>query len=331
MTLTSSTNTLTDPALDQERKRMPLWLRRPIGTAGNKNSVENTVKEYGLHTVCTEARCPNKGECFGRGRATLLILGERCSRACAFCAVGHGPSGAPDPDEPARVAASVKQLGLAYVVITSVTRDDVPDGGAELFAETVRRIKRAAPACGVEVLVPDFKGDDAAIRAICKSAPAVLAHNMETVPRLYPAIRPQADYFRSLELLRRAVQYNKQTLTKVKTGLMVGLGESTDDVLDVMRDISQTGCRMLTLGQYLQPSARQVPVARFVRPEEFEHYKNCGLKMGFLSVQAGPFVRSSYHAEESLSHQTAANTARPQDNLLTLNNLTDKLLITPVF
>jgi lipoyl synthase len=281
----------------QERKRMPPWLRREIGPVGKKTIVENKLEAYNLHTVCTEARCPNKMECFSHGTATLLILGKTCTRACAFCGVTKGNVAEIDQDEPQRVAAAVKALGLHYVVITSVTRDDLPDGGAGIFAKTVGHIRAVSPECGVEVLVPDFKGDPGAIRMVCESRPAVFAHNLETVARLYPVIRPQADFLRSLSVLKQAAEL----VPEVKAGLMVGLGEQPEEIIAAMRAVIKTGCARLTIGQYLQPSARQVGVSRFCTPQEFEEYKTTGISMGFKSVVSGAFVRSSYHAQEAFT------------------------------
>jgi lipoyl synthase len=276
---------------------MPTWLRREIGPVGKKTIVEKKLETYNLHTVCTEALCPNKMECFSHGTATLLILGNTCTRACAFCGVTQGHVTEIDQDEPDRVAAAVKALGLRYVVITSVTRDDLPDGGATFFARTVKCIKTVSPECGIEVLVPDFKGDAVAIRTVCTSRPAVFAHNMETVARLYPVIRPQADYSRSLTVLKQAALL----VPEVKTGLMVGLGEQPEEIIAAMRDIIKTGCTRLTIGQYLQPSMRQVGVSRFFRPQEFNDFKTIGESLGFKSVVSGAFVRSSYHAQEAFT------------------------------
>lgn len=246
--------------------------------------------------MCQEARCPNIWECFSCQTATFLILGDRCTRNCRFCAVTQGQPESPDIEEPERVAEAVFTLELRYTVITSVTRDDLPDGGAGCFAETIRAIRRKMPDTRVEVLIPDFQGDYDALRTVMEAGPDVLNHNIETVPRLYPAVRPQAVYSRSSELLRRVhCDYNA---IPVKSGLMLGLGETYQEIHDTLHDLLNTGCRILTLGQYLQPSKAQIPVARFVRPEEFGDWREMALNMGFSQVASGPFVRSSYHAQD---------------------------------
>lgn len=276
----------------------PPWLRVRLPAGGAYREVNSLLDNLGLHTVCEEAQCPNKGECFHSGTATFLILGDVCTRRCRFCAV---PKGAPQPldwDEPERVARAVETLGLQYAVITSVTRDDVPDGGAAIFAETIRAIRRRMPACKVEVLIPDFQGDDAALQTVIDAGPDVLNHNLETVPRLYPVARPGADYDRSLRLLRRAKEMSPGLLTK--TGLMLGLGETPDEVRAVMADLVGIGCDLLTLGQYLQPSRAHLPVERYVPPEEFTALAREGMTMGLKHVEAGPLVRSSYHAREQV-------------------------------
>ena len=254
------------------------------------------MKKGGLHTVCQEAKCPNMWECFSQETATFLIMGPRCTRDCRFCAVEHGPLGPPDPEEPVRVAEAAHNMGLRYVVVTSVTRDDLPDGGAHFFAETIREIRKRKPDTLVEVLIPDFQGDQAALRTVLEARPDVLNHNLETVPRLYPLVRPQADYRRSLECLRQAGQYDPAIPTK--SGLMLGLGESSKEVEKTLQDLVEVGCRMLTLGQYLQPSREHLPVRQFVHPERFEIWRDTALGMGFSQVASGPFVRSSYHAQE---------------------------------
>ena len=249
-----------------------------------------------LHTVCQEARCPNQWECFSRNTATFLIMGDRCTRNCRFCAVLHGPRGEPDPEEPSRVAEAARSLGLDYVVVTSVTRDDLPDGGASLFAETIREIRRKKPGTDVEVLIPDFQGNERALALVLDAGPAVLNHNIETVERLYPEVRPGADYGRSLKLLERARTYSPAIPRK--SGMMLGLGETAEEVRGTLRNLLEAGCMMLTLGQYLQPSESHLPVSRFVPPEEFETWRTVALDMGFSAVFSGPFVRSSYRAGE---------------------------------
>jgi lipoic acid synthetase len=238
-------------------------------------------------------------QCFSRQTSTFLILGPRCTRNCRFCSVEHGPPVPPDPEEPARVAEAVKNMGLEYAVITSVTRDDLPDGGAQFFAQTVHEIHNALPDAQAEVLIPDFQGNANALHMVMNSGVAVLNHNLETVPRLYPSVRPDAIYRRSLDLLSRAKKYNAAIATK--SGLMLGLGETSDEIRLTLEDLRDSGCDLLTLGQYLQPSANHLPVERFVHPDEFESWRQTALEMGFAAVASGPFVRSSYHAKELFS------------------------------
>jgi lipoic acid synthetase len=252
------------------------------------------VKSLQLHTVCEEARCPNIGECWSHGTATFMLLGDVCTRNCGFCAVRHGKPVPVDEAEPARVAEAVAALGLRHVVVTSVDRDDLPDGGASQFARTARAIKAVEPSCTVEVLIPDFQGDADALQIVLDSPVDVLNHNVETVPRLYRRVRPGARYQRSLALLARAKAARPELRTK--TGLMLGLGEESDEVVRVFEDLVAAGCDILTLGQYLQPSSSHLPVVRYVPPEEFEALRAQGLAMGFRYVEAGPLVRSSYHA-----------------------------------
>jgi len=258
--------------------------------------VRTLLKKSQLHTVCQEAKCPNLWECFSRRTSTFLIMGPNCTRNCRFCAVGHGPLGPPDPGEPERVAEAVARMGLRYVVVTSVTRDDLPDGGAEFFAETIREIRKRVPEALVEVLIPDFKGNGDALKKVMKARPDVLNHNIETVPRLYPSVRPEAVYERSLQVLAHAKAYDP--LIPTKSGLMLGLGETPEELEKTLQDLLGAGCTMLTLGQYLQPSKEHVPVQRFVPPEEFDRWKEIALEKGFSEVASGPFVRSSYHAKE---------------------------------
>jgi lipoic acid synthetase len=274
-------------------KRHPAWLRRPIPTAGRKGDVEQTIAGEALHTVCAEAKCPNRGECYGAGTATFLIMGDTCTRSCAFCAINHGSPQPLDTDEPERICRTVARLGLRYVVITSVTRDDCPDGGAGHFARTIALLKQRVADVRVEVLIPDFGGSEQALQAVLDSRPDVLNHNLETIPRLYSRIRPQAQYERSLELLARA---SRSTLTK--SGIMVGLGETEDEVLSVMKDLRAAGCSLMTIGQYLQPTSGQVAVVEYVTPQQFDRYTRLGHELGFRQVVAGPFVRSSYRAAE---------------------------------
>ncbi|MBW1722154.1 MAG: lipoyl synthase, partial [Deltaproteobacteria bacterium] len=276
--------------------RKPPWLKRKIPSGAVYQKVRNTLKGGCLHTVCEEALCPNLGECFMSGTATFMILGDRCTRNCRFCAVRQGPLGPPDPGEAERVARAVEDLGLEYVVITSVTRDDVPDGGAGVFADTIRAIRNRKPGVKIEVLIPDFQGDWEALRSVVEAGPDVLNHNLETVPRLYPSVRPQAVYQRSLDLLRVSRELDGNLPTK--SGLMLGLGESAHELKETLRDLLDSGCRMLTLGQYLRPSKEHLPIDRYVPPEEFEEWRLTALDMGFEEVAAGPLVRSSYHAKD---------------------------------
>ncbi|SHE76500.1 lipoic acid synthetase [Desulfacinum infernum DSM 9756] len=278
------------------RIRKPAWLRRRLPSDASYQQVRRLLHDGALHTVCQEARCPNQFECFSHRTATFLILGERCTRRCRFCAVEHGPLGPPDPHEPRRVADAAARLGLRYVVITSVTRDDLPDGGAEAFANTIRAVKERIPEALVEVLIPDFQGSRDALHRVLDAAPDVLNHNLETVPRLYDTVRPGARYQRSLELLGRSRRHAPHIPTK--SGLMLGLGETDEEIGQTLRDLLDVGCQMLTLGQYLQPSREHLPVDRFVTPEEFQAWKEKALEMGFQEVASGPLVRSSYHAKE---------------------------------
>ena len=249
-----------------------------------------------LHTVCQEAKCPNLWECFSKKTATFLIMGSRCTRNCRFCAIDHGPMGPLDADEPQRVARAVADMGLHYVVITSVTRDDLTDGGAGHFAATIEAIRDQVSDALIEVLIPDFKGDKAALHTVLDAKPDVLNHNIETVPRLYPMARPQAIYQRSLQLINRVSRYNPEI--PPKSGLMVGLGETTDELETTFKDLLTAGCRILTIGQYLQPSRNHLPVVRYVPPEEFAQLRETAMAMGFPEVASNPFVRSSYQAKE---------------------------------
>lgn len=276
--------------------KKPAWLRVTIPAGGSYRQIRELIEKGGLHTVCQEALCPNQGECFSRGTATFLILGDRCTRNCRFCAVEHGPCSSPDPEEPRRVAEAVESMGVSYVVVTSVTRDDLPDGGAEHFARTVRAIRRRRPSVLVELLVPDFQGSLEALKTVLASRPDVLNHNLETVPRLYATVRPGARYERSLGLLERVKKLAPATVTK--SGLMLGLGETDDEVVETLRDLREARCDIVTLGQYLQPSKDHLPVERFVEPETFERWQERALAMGFVGAASGPLVRSSYKARE---------------------------------
>lgn len=274
----------------------PKWLRRSLPSGPSHEKVRNLIHTKGLHTVCQQAKCPNQFECFSQQTATFLILGDRCTRDCRFCNVLPGPGQPPDPDEPRKVSEAVKKMKLKYVIITSVTRDDLPDGGAAHFAETIQWVRKAIRDAQVEVLIPDFQGNEKPLNTVLSAGPNVLNHNVETVPRLYPMVRPQADYERSLILLKR-VSSHRQAIP-AKSGIMLGLGETDPEIKECLRDILNTGCRMLTLGQYLQPTRNHLPVARYVPPEVFDTWRERALEMGFGYVASGPFVRSSYHAKD---------------------------------
>jgi lipoyl synthase len=276
----------------------PEWLKIKITHSKDKLEVENILKRLSLHTVCEEALCPNRMECFSRKTATFMVLGTFCTRNCTFCNVekADGKTTGPDKNEPENVANAVKELGLAHTVITSVTRDDLPDGGAGHFAEVIGRIKQKGVKTVIEVLIPDFQGNLEALNKVILAGPHIINHNVETVPRLYPEVRPMADYRRSLELIRRVKSIESSIYTK--SGIMLGLGENGQEVLQAMRDLRENGCEMITIGQYLAPSKLHHPVIEYVHPDVFEKYKKAGMEMGFKSVSSGPFVRSSYHAGE---------------------------------
>jgi lipoic acid synthetase len=276
--------------------KKPPWLKKRIPPFQDLRKVKSILAEAGLHTVCEEARCPNLGECFSQGTATVLILGKVCTRDCGFCAVEHGIPGRLVETEPEKVAQAVRRMGLQYVVVTSVTRDDLPDGGASHFARTIRAIRALDQGMRVEALVPDFKGDLDSFNIVLKEIPDVLNHNVETVPRLYPEVRPEADYERSLDILRRSKETHPDILTK--SGFMLGLGETKEEVLDLLKDLREAGCDFLTIGQYLQPRSDRLPVVRYIPPEEFESYREIGEAMGFGRIASGPFVRSSFHASQ---------------------------------
>ena len=273
----------------------PKWLRRTLPTGPEYENIRKLLKNHSLTTVCQEAKCPNQFECYGEGTATFMILGEKCTRNCRFCAVGHPPDSLPDPEEPARVAEAVVLLKLRYAVVTSVTRDDLPDGGASLFVKTIETIRKSSPDTLIEVLIPDLQGNWDALRTIIEAKPDVLNHNVETIARLYPEVRPQAIYSRSLELLKKVKEINPEMVTK--SGLMVGLGETMDELVETWQDILGSQTDILTIGQYLQPSANHLEVQRFIPPEEFETYAKRATEDGFPGVASGVFVRSSYKAE----------------------------------
>jgi lipoyl synthase len=278
------------------KPKKPPWLKRRLPVGPEYEQTRRRIREGRLHTVCQEANCPNIFECFSQHTATFLILGGRCTRSCTFCAVQKGPAAPPDPDEAHRVAAAAARMGLAYVVVTSVTRDDLGDGGAGQFARTIRALRERIDGIRIEVLIPDFQGDAAALETVLDAGPDILNHNIETVPRLYPEVRPQADYRQSLRLLRHASSHAPHLATK--SGLMLGLGETKIEIRQALTDLRGHGCRMLTIGQYLQPSSAHHPVMAYITPDAFASWRETALGMGFDAVSAGPFVRSSYHARQ---------------------------------
>ncbi|HEX9021026.1 MAG TPA: lipoyl synthase [Nitrospirota bacterium] len=277
---------------ERNAKRLPPWFTVRLTAGERLANVRSIVRENRLHTVCGSAACPNRNECWNAGTATFLILGNICTRGCGFCNVAKGRPEGLDGDEPVRVARAVKMMNLQYAVVTSVTRDDLPDGGASIFAETIRLIRSSVPGCRVEVLIPDFQGSGASLKTVLDAQPDVLNHNLETVPSLYPMARPQADYLRSLGLLGRAKEQGATT----KTGLMLGLGEGVEELRMVLRDLRGIGCDILTLGQYLRPGKLHLPVSKYYHPDEFSAIRDEAMAMGFSHVMAGPLVRSSYHA-----------------------------------
>jgi lipoic acid synthetase len=283
-----------DAALNREPK--PDWLKVRAPGSDNYLRIRGLMRELKLHTVCEEAHCPNIGECWHHGTATFMIMGDVCTRACGYCNVRHGAPAALDPHEADNLAKAVATMALDYVVVTSVDRDDLPDFGAGAFADTVRAIKTRRPECRVEVLIPDFQGRETPLRTVLDARPDVLNHNTETVPRLYRQARPGGKYDRALELLQRARTWAPDIPTK--TGLMVGLGETFDEIVDVLRDLRQVDCQILTVGQYLRPSLAHLPMSRYYTPDEFREIKRVALDLGFGHVESGPLVRSSYHAHE---------------------------------
>ena len=291
-------STITDPPSTPQR--LPSWIRARFPGGPNYLHLKNLLREEGLHTVCEEARCPNMGECWEWGTATFLILGDICTRACGYCAIKTGLPTTLDLAEPNRVAQTVEKMKLRHAVVTSVDRDDLPDGGAGIFAATILQIRARVPGCNVEVLIPDFKGSRDALATVMAAKPDILNHNTETVPRLYRKARPGGIYTRALELLRRAREIEPKVITK--TGVIVGLGETWDELLQVMDDLRAVDVDVLTIGQYLRPSQDHLPVDRFYTPEEFVRLKVEGLARGFKHVESGPLVRSSYHAHEQVPH-----------------------------
>ncbi|MFN7980921.1 MAG: lipoyl synthase [Vicinamibacterales bacterium] len=282
---------------EQPRLPKPDWLKVRAPGSPSYLRLRSIMRDLKLNTVCEEAHCPNIGECWNHGTATFMILGEVCTRACAYCAVSHGRPEPIDTAEPARVANAIEQLNLNYVVITSVDRDDVKDGGASIFAETIRETRKRLPSCRIEVLIPDFKGEEEPLRTVLEAGPDVLNHNTETVPRLYRMARSGGRYPRTLELLQRSRAIAPHIPTK--SGVMVGLGEERDELLATFRDLANVGCQILTIGQYLRPSQDHAPMVRYYTPAEFADLKQEALAMGFVHVESGPLVRSSYHAHET--------------------------------
>jgi len=280
-------------------RRKPDWLKVRLPGGAGYARIDRYHRQDGLHTVCRSASCPNQGECWTRGTATFMILGDRCTRTCSFCNVDADTPLPVMSDEPEKVAAAVSELGLRHAVITSVTRDDLSDGGAAHFARVTRAIRKRSPGCRIELLIPDLGGDHNALKTILDAEPDVLGHNIETVPRLYPRIRPEASYRRSLYLLEVAHAYAAGI--KCKSGIMVGLGETRDEITNVMNDLKRTGTSLLTIGQYLSPTRKHAPVERYLEPAEFDDLKREGMALGFCHVESGPLVRSSYHAEEQMN------------------------------
>jgi len=291
-------------ALTQIAARKPAWLKVPAPGGPNYLALKHLMRELELHTVCEEAHCPNVGECWEHKAATFMILGDVCTRNCAYCAVAHGTPAPLDAGEPVRLAEAVRRMALKHVVITSVDRDDLPHGGAEIFAACIAEIRRRTPGTSVEVLIPDFKGNEQALRLVVDAKPDILNHNLETIERLYRLARPGGRYARALELLRRAKQFDPGTLTK--SGIICGLGEEWDELLSAMRDVRAQGVDILTLGQYLRPSDQHLPIARYYTPAEFAELRRLGMAMGYRHVEAGPLVRSSYHAWEQVERAIAA-------------------------
>ncbi|MBX3300911.1 MAG: lipoyl synthase [Nitrospira sp.] len=292
-----SQSSLTPQPSISGRPRLPSWFKVNARTGPDYLEIKQTLEQLDLHTICEEARCPNRWECWNARTATFLILGDICTRRCHYCSVETGRPFPLDEAEPGRVAEAVRALGLRHAVVTSVNRDELPDGGASIFAETIRQTRRLNPTCTIEVLIPDFEGSAAALATVCAEKPDILNHNIETVARLFPSIRPQGKYQRSIELLARAKQHGPKT----KSGLILGMGETLDEARAVMRDLRAVDCDIITIGQYLQPTRDHLPVARFYDPSEFALLKEEGLAMGFSHVESGPLVRSSYHAEQQVS------------------------------
>jgi lipoyl synthase len=281
----------------KERKRLPSWLKMKMPKGENYSKVKNLVDHYGLHTICTSGNCPNIGECWNRGTATFMILGDICTRNCKFCGVKSGRPLPPDEREPEKIAESVRIMGLKHCVITSVDRDDLDDQGAGLWAQTIVEVKRVNPQTKIEVLIPDFRGEKSLIQKVIDAGPDVISHNLETVERLTPVIRSAANYRRSLDVIR----YIAQNMKIAKSGIMLGLGESHEEILQTMDDLVEAGCKVMTIGQYLAPTINHMPVKKYVSPQEFIEYHEIGLKKGFSFVESSPLVRSSYRAEKHVN------------------------------
>ena len=282
-------------------RRLPPWLKVKMPGSDNYRQIKGLLEGNQLHTVCEEAHCPNIGECWDRGTATFMILGDTCTRACAYCAVTTGTPMTVDFEEPIRLAETVDRMGLNYAVITSVNRDDLPDGGASIFAQCIRNIRRRTPECKVEVLIPDFEGDWTALGKVMKAKPDTLNHNIETVRRMFHRVRAKGDYELSLELIAKAKEIDSGAVTK--SGMMVGLGETWDEIIETMKDLRQVDCDLLTIGQYLRPSKKHIALAKWYTPQEFDELRDLGMNLGFSHVASGPLVRSSYHADEQ--HRSA--------------------------
>jgi lipoic acid synthetase len=287
------------PSAIRSSPHLPPWFKVQVKTGPDYLEIKQTMDRLTLHTICEEARCPNRWECWNARTATFLILGDICTRRCHYCSVETGRPLAVDLEEPRRVAAAVHALGLRHAVITSVNRDELDDGGAAIFAETIRQTRALSPTCTIEVLIPDFEGNEEALATVCAEKPDIVNHNIESVRRLFPALRPQGKYPRSIELLGRAKHLGLRT----KSGLILGMGETMDEAREVMRDLRSVGCDIMTIGQYLQPTREHLPVARFYDPSEFALLKNEGMALGFTHVESGPLVRSSYHAEQQVSSE----------------------------
>ena len=285
------------PSAMHSTQRLPPWFKVEAKTGPGYLDIKQTMDRLKLHTICEEARCPNRWECWNARTATFLILGDICTRRCHYCSVETGRPLAIDQEEPRRVAEAIQALGLRHAVITSVNRDELEDGGAAVFAETIRQTRQLSPDCTIEVLIPDFEGNETALATVCAEKPEILSHNIETIRRLFPAIRPQGKYQRSIELLGKAKQFGMRT----KSGVILGMGETIDEARDLMRDLRSAGCDIVTIGQYLQPTRQHLPVARFYDPDEFALLKEQGMALGFSHVESGPLVRSSYHAEQQVS------------------------------